>query len=197
LAHGFRAVLASTILDRARTLAEMRRALEVDPLNLLLRAEAAECSYWVRDYAQASAYASQTLELDPSFPRAHFVLGRVHEAQGRIAEAIDEYQQAGVIATGAEAHHALQKGGAAGYHRWALRAGIAATPRTAEPFRERPFFRARVHARLGEVDEAIKYLEQAYEQRECVLVLLKALEWWDPLRADARFENLVRRVGIP
>lgn len=61
----------------------------------------------------------------------------------------------------------------------------------------RPFFAARVQARLGEVDEAIRCLEQAYEQRECLLVLLGAKEWWDPLRSDPRFADLVRRIGIP
>jgi tetratricopeptide (TPR) repeat protein len=198
LAHAFRFVLASTTLDGGRALHEMQRAIELDPLNLLLRAEAAECCNWIRDYAQAVEYASQTLELDPSFPRAHFVLGRVHEAQGRIAEAIDEYRRAGVIPTGAKAaQRALQQGGAAGYHRWALRAGITAAPYAAWALRERPFFRARGHARLAEVDEAIECLEQAYRQRDCLLVLLKAQEWWDPLRSDARFADLVRRVGIP
>ncbi len=196
-AHAFRAVLAATVLDCSRTLTEFRRAIELDPLNLLLRAEAGECCYWVREYWQATAYAAQTLELDRHFPRAHFVLGRVHEAQGRIAEAIDEYQRAGVIATGVEAaHQALREDGPAGYHRWVLRAGITGTPQSVEPFRARPFFRARVHARLGEIDEAIKYLEQAYEQHECLLVLLKAQEWWDPLRSDVRFQDLVRRIGI-
>jgi hypothetical protein len=62
---------------------------------------------------------------------------------------------------------------------------------------ERPFFRARNYARLGEVDNAIKCLEQSYKERDGMLVLLKAHEWWDPLRSDARFEDLVRHVGIP
>jgi TolB-like protein/Flp pilus assembly protein TadD len=204
-AHAYCAVLASTRLDSTRTLRELRCAVELDPLNLLLHAEAGELCYWIRDYARAVEFASQTLELDPSFPRAHFVLGRVFEAQGRIDEAITEYQQAGVITTreATTARRALQRSGAAGYHRWALAARLGAmgsrptggsgVPRTGD----QPFFRARIHARLGGVDEALTYLEQAYEERECMLVLLKAQEWWDPLRSDARFQDLVRRVGIP
>lgn len=196
--HLFRAVLASTTADGQRTRAEMRRAVELDPLNLLCIAECAECCFWIRDYAQAVAYASQAIELDPSFPRAHFVLGRVHEAEGKIAEAIAEYQRAGVIEAGTKgAQRAFQRGGATGYHRWALRVGITAAPYKAGTFHERPFFTALSHSRLGEVDEAMRCLEQAYHQRECLLVLLKAQEWWDALRADGRFADLVRRVGIP
>ena len=60
---------------------------------------------------------------------------------------------------------------------------------------ERPYFRGRYHVRLGEFDQAIRCLEQAYQEREPTLVMLKAHEWWDPLRSDPAF--LVRRVGIP
>jgi tetratricopeptide (TPR) repeat protein len=197
LAHAFRGVLASTVLDGARTVNEMRRAIELDPLNLLLRAEAGECCFWIRNYPLAVAFASQTLELDSSYPRAHFVLGRVREAEGRIAEAINEYTSAGVITNGVEAaRRALRRGGPAGYYRWVLRAGITGMP--GGTFQgKRPFFRARAYARLGENRHVMQCLEEAYEQRDCLLVLLKANEWWDPLRADPRFTALVRRVGIP
>lgn len=205
LAHMYQAVVASTKVDRGATFAELQRAVELDPINLLIRAEAAEMCYWVRDYAQAVAYASQTLELDPAYPRAHFVLGRVFEAQGRIDEAIPEYQQAGMITTEevGTALRALQREGAAGYHRWALVArleamGTRSADGTSAPHvGHRPFFRARIYARLGEVDETVRCLEQSYEEHECLLALLKAQEWWDPVRSDRRFHDLVRRVGIP
>jgi tetratricopeptide (TPR) repeat protein len=154
---------------------------------------------------QATEYASQALELDPSFRRAHFVLGRVFEARRKIDEAITEYQHAGMITSEEEttARRALNQSGATGYHRWTLAARLGGmgsrctTGARAPHTLDRPFFRAKSYARLGEVDEALKCLEQAYQQREGLLILLKALEWWDPLRSDARFQDLVRRVGIP
>jgi hypothetical protein len=39
-------------------------------------------------------------------------------------------------------------------------------------------------------------LEQSYSEHDSLLVLLKALEWWDPLRSDPRFEDLIHRVAI-
>jgi TolB-like protein/lipopolysaccharide biosynthesis regulator YciM len=206
LAHGHRAILASTILDHDRTMSELRIAVELDPVNLLIHAESGEVSYWARDHSKAIAYALETLELDPSFPRAHFVLGRIYEAQGKIAEAIAEYEQARVISGqgSTEAITALQKGGSIGYHRWALEAQIKAMGsrpaeelKTHAPVDEHPFFLAKNYARLGETDKAMKCLEQSYKEHDCLLVLLKALEWWDPLRSDPRFQNLMRRVGIP
>jgi len=204
--HGYRAVVASTKLDRAKTLAELRSAIDLDPVNLLVRGEAAEICYWIRDYSQSLEYASQALELAPSFPRAHFVLGRVCEAQGSIDRAITEYERAGMMTAGGAtaARRALQRGGAAGYHRWALAVRLGAMgirpadgSRATHVIGDRPFFRARCYARLGELDKAMRCLEQSYEERECLLVLLKAQECWDPLRSDSRFTDLLWRVRIP
>jgi tetratricopeptide (TPR) repeat protein len=186
-------------------MSELQIAVGLDPVNLLIHAESGEVSYWVRDYSNAIAYASETLELDPAFPRAHFVLGRVYEVQGKIAEAISEYEQAHVISSqgSIEAAAALHKGGSVGYHRWALEAQIKAMgSRPAEGSQtpskdEHPFFLAKNYARLGEADKAMERLEQSYKKHDCLLVLLKALEWWDPLRSDPRFKDLMRRVGIP
>jgi adenylate cyclase len=200
--HSYRAVLASTRLDRPGTLREAACAVALDPLNLMVRAQMAECCYWIRDHSQAVAYASQVLELDSSFPRAHFVLGRVFEWQTRIDEAITEYERAGMLSEGkAEAaRDALRRDGPAGYHRWALAAGLRGMGSPSAGWRpapERALFRARCHSRLGEIDEAMGCLERAYRERDCLLAMLKSMEWWDPLRSDARFVDLMRRIGIP
>jgi tetratricopeptide (TPR) repeat protein len=197
IAHWCRACLAATMLDSARALREIARTIELDPLNLHVRCGDAEFCYWIRDYRQVEEYVSQVLDLDPGFPRAHFVLGRVREAEGRIADAITEYERAGVITADLKgARRALRQGGPTAYHRWVLRAGTAGMPQ-AGSLTDRPFYQARIHARLGEVDLAMTYLEQAYAERDSLLVMLKAVEWCDPLRSDPRFADLVRRVGIP
>jgi hypothetical protein len=41
------------------------------------------------------------------------------------------------------------------------------------------------------------FLERAFAEHDCLLTLLRAHEWWEPLHADPRFLDLVRRVGIP
>ena len=60
-----------------------------------------------------------------------------------------------------------------------------------------PSSKQKNYARLSEADKAMECLEQSYNEHDCLLVLLKTLEWWDPLRSDARFQDLMRRVGIP
>ncbi len=104
----------------------------------------------------------------------------------------------------AAARRAFQQGRAAGYYRWALAAQVGAmgdspVDGARRPPREdeRPFFRAMNYARLGDADNAIKCLEQSYKERDGLMILLKAYEWFDPLRSGPRFQDLVQRVGNP
>jgi hypothetical protein len=56
---------------------------------------------------------------------------------------------------------------------------------------------ATMYARLGNKEEAFKWLEKAYEAHEGEMGGLKVNPHWDNLRADPRFANLIRRVGLP
>jgi TolB-like protein len=202
----YRACLSATELDSERTREALQCAIELDPVNLAYISVAEEICYWIRDYSQAMDYASRALDLFPAFPRAHYILARVHEAQGRIEEMIAEYEKAGMFTKSgsAAARRAFQKGGNAGYYQWALEMqlgamgdrpvdGTKAEPRESE----QAFFRARNYAKLGDIDNAINCLEQSYQERDGRMVLLKAYEWFDSLRPDPRFQDLMRRVGIP
>jgi hypothetical protein len=57
--------------------------------------------------------------------------------------------------------------------------------------------RAVVHLGLGNTDKALEYLVNAYEERSSWMTYLNVEPRLDPLRADPRFADLVRRVGIP
>jgi hypothetical protein len=56
---------------------------------------------------------------------------------------------------------------------------------------------ARVYSGLGDKDEAFVWLEKAYEERSTALYYLKVDPIWDPLRSDPRFNDLLRRIGLP
>ena len=60
-----------------------------------------------------------------------------------------------------------------------------------------PSYLSRIHAALGEKDQAFELLESAFEEREEELTWLKVHFVYDPLRDDPRFDDLMRRVGFP
>ena len=195
-----RAMASACLLEHDVARREAQLAVELDPLNLGLRSQCAEVRYWIRDYDAAIEGALDTLAFDPAFPRAHFVLGRVYEAQARIPEALDHYCKAGVLSRplAAAARSAFAKGGVVGFHRWALQVGFGGhggpTAGTGSPLRA--IWKAKLHCQAGDVEAAIAGLEQAYAERDALLMLLN-VDTWDPLRADPRFQDLVRRLGLP
>jgi TolB-like protein len=204
MAHFARSFLAACLGEQDVVRSEGERAITLDPLNLVQRAEFAEQLYWVRDYQGAIHQANDTLAFEASFPRAHFVLGRVHEAQSRIPEAIGHYVKAGLLteASAQAARAAFKRGGVRGFHRWALNAGMNAQGGPAAGARRpgapiRSIWWAKLHAQAANIDEAIECLERAYEERDYLLPIVTRADFMDPLRGDPRFQELVGRIGIP
>jgi serine/threonine protein kinase len=56
---------------------------------------------------------------------------------------------------------------------------------------------AAFHARLGQNDEAIKWLEKAYEEHDTSMPWIGVATEFDSIRSDPRFKELVRRLGLP
>jgi hypothetical protein len=60
-----------------------------------------------------------------------------------------------------------------------------------------PFEIATYYAELGEKEPAFQWLDTAYREHDYGMETLKTDFKLDPLRSDPRFEELVRKVGIP
>jgi len=56
---------------------------------------------------------------------------------------------------------------------------------------------AEIYSALGQTEEAFEWLNKAYEQHDMQMVSLLTNPTLDSLRSDARFADLVRRVGLP
>ncbi len=54
-----------------------------------------------------------------------------------------------------------------------------------------------VYAALGEADAAFEWMEKAYERRSVGVTWIRVAPRFDPLRADPRFDDLLRRIGFP
>jgi hypothetical protein len=60
-----------------------------------------------------------------------------------------------------------------------------------------PWLVANIYAELGEKEQALSWLEKAYQGREHDLAFAKVWPMFDGLRADPRYQDLIRRVGLP
>lgn len=59
-----------------------------------------------------------------------------------------------------------------------------------------PFNFALIYAALGEKDQAFDWLEKAYEEHSVAMDHIKSRRWFDNLRSDPRFTDLLRRMDL-
>jgi len=197
-AHQWLAYELRALGRHAEALAAARRAEQLDPRSLILRAILGWHYFLARDYDQAIAECRRTIEMEPGFPRVHSYLGWSFLQKGMYQEAIAELKKArdlfgdnpGRIA---ELGHAYAVAGRKTEARAVLRELTGLSRRR---YLE-PDLVALIHVGLGEREEAFRWLERAYEERAVKMVLLKVEPAFDPLRDDPRFADLLRRVGFP
>ncbi|HXU36235.1 MAG TPA: FlgO family outer membrane protein [Blastocatellia bacterium] len=176
---------------------ELRRAQELDPLSPITNAILAATYYEARRYDEAIAQLHKTLELDGNFGVAHVGLARTYEAQGLNDEAFKEYLKWRTLAGDsseslAEMQQAYIAGGLKSFHSRRLKTLL----KKAEQTHVRPTEVAAIYARLGEKEQAIRWLERAVSEHEGEVVWLKVLPEYDSLRAEARFTRLLERINL-
>ncbi len=191
LAHSGYAIYLTTLGRHDEAIQEIRVGLRLDPLNLSRKALAAEVYFDAGRYEESVRMAQDALKFDPDFPRAWQALAWNYEIAGDVRSQIAADAKAGVItpeAAGAFQRTLETKGRNAYYNE-----------RLAWTVRERPNSMqvAVIRTALGERELALQSLEEAYKEHRGGMVLLKVLPWYKPLHSEPRFQELVKRVGVP
>ena len=171
-------------------LAQMSVASESDPLSFMLNANVAVIHYLSRDFDAAEEYCGRALEINPHHEPAHFTHGLVQQQRGNEDAARAALEKALTISRG-EPHVVAALG--------ALSDSEGALGKLAELSLTRdvsPVHFATVHVARGETDRALEWLERAEAARSGWLVYLATEPRFDALRDDARFEELLARLGL-
>jgi len=177
---------------------EAKQALELDPLSLMINILAGWILYFDRQNDQAIERFRKTLELDPNFWVAHWTLGRAYEQKMMFAEAIAELRRAIALSAGSPLSlAALGHAYAVSGQTIEAQNVLAQLKESSEKRYVSPYSIATIYAGLGEKDQAFRWLERAYEERSGWLIWLRAEPVSDPLRPDPRFQDLLRRIGLP
>ena len=182
----------------SESLAESLRALELDPLSLVLNGHLAWHYLYARQYDQAIQQCQRTAELDRNYPETADFRGLAYEQKGMYREAIAELQMA-VNLSGNSPHIKAELG-----HAYAI-AGET-TPaldildelkRGSTETHISSYDIAVIYIGLGRKDQALEALENAYQERSEWLRYVKVDPRLDPLRGDPRFEKLANQVLPP
>jgi TolB-like protein/lipoprotein NlpI len=176
---------------------EIERCLELDPLNFFF-----QCFYgWHLVYLgrndEAIAHLGKTLRTEPYFPAARLGLWGAYYQKRMYGEAQEEAKKFFALIGDQEVAEALACGCAEGGYPGAMsRAAEKLVERSKQTYL--PAVRvARLYAHAGKKDQALAWLEKAYDEHESPLVHLGVGWDWDSLRDEPRFQDLLRRMNIP
>jgi serine/threonine-protein kinase len=176
---------------------EAVRAQELDPLSLPMNANFGWVFYLARKFNRAIEQCLKTIEMESSFALAHRRLGEAYQQAGLHTEAIEAFDRAIELA-GTDAELLAVRG-----HLEAKRGEQARARQTLATLHELSksryvpaYLMAKVHIGLGEIDETFKHLNKAYLERYGYLAYLKVDPIFDPIKADARFDELAARMKL-
>jgi TolB-like protein/Flp pilus assembly protein TadD len=179
-------------------IAEMKRALELDPLSLIINSNLGAAYIHARRFDDAIAQLRKTVEMDGGFYFARYNLALALELKGSISEAIAEYQRA--IALNDDPLPLALLGhlyGRIGRKDEALQI----LEQLREKRRQRyvqAYCLAVVNLGLGDHNEAINSLEEGYRERDGFgMGTIRIDSLLDPLRGDSRFEKLANQIVPP
>jgi TolB-like protein len=166
-------------------------SLAQDPLNPNAYVVLSAAQLRLGQMAESEAAIRRTLEISPTYSGAHYFLGLVllarNQPEAALAEMLKEPQGLARFIGSAVAYFALGR----------IPESDAALAQTINSRSNHPFSISSVYAFRGELDEALKWLDRAYAQRDPALLLLKSQLMFDKLEGDPRYKALLKKMNLP
>ena len=196
--HRWYAVYLAAMGRMAESVGEAQRALELDPLSISAHQGAAVAALCAGQYDRAIKEGREVIELDPNNPGAYLDMAVGHIQKGIYQEALQEtekgldlsHRDPAVLSIAAYAYGRLHNLEQAGKLVEEMR---AANQKGFVP----PFYFATAFVGMGNQNEAIRALEEGYKTRDPDMVGLNSTPWFEPLRSDPRFQDLLHRMSFP
>jgi TolB-like protein/tetratricopeptide (TPR) repeat protein len=195
-AHQWYGSSALTALGRFdEAIAEVKRAIALDPLSLVINADLGNSYYRARRYDEAIKQLRKTVDLDAGFYYAHWNLGSALAANGDLAGAIEEYEKARSLNDDPSMLGLLGNAyAAAGKKAEAIKIHDELEAISKQRYVSDYSF-AIVNLGLGYRDEALRRLQRSYQDRAGdSLRFIRVDPLLDPLRLDPRFEALAEKI---
>jgi TolB-like protein len=185
-------------VDEAR--AQLNAARELDPLSLSLSFWRGAFYYFEGDLEKAAGELVELQSTDPNYTLGIGLLGAVYRQKGMRDEYVDHWLKAssleGVDLTANEVDELHRMYVARGLKSYEIAYAELLKERSTKKYVS-PVFIAMHYAVASENEQALAWLEKAYAERSSWLVELRVDPVWKSLRADSRFQDLIRRIGFP
>jgi|SRR5579871_1014937 len=175
---------------------EFEQAREIDPLSPAILNDMAKIDLFARDFNAASGHSSQALELNPQFYLAHVFLSYALARMGRCEQARKEHEEARKLEDSAYVASTLVWIEAAcGDQQLAARLTAELVERTNRDWVS-PLLIGLAYASFGDAAQAMSWLGKAIRDPDSDVLSLKLAPQVDPIRNDARFQQLLQRLKL-
>jgi serine/threonine-protein kinase len=175
---------------------EIRLAVQLDPLSLVLHENLGYIQMLRRNYDVALDAHRRLIDMDPAFHKVHASLGRTLSLMGRYEEAIQAFERSLSLASRVpSAVAALGQALALAGREEAARKCLRELETLARTRYVASTCFAVLHLGLGETSKSLDWIEKSCDQHELPTAAIIVHPLWDPLRAEPRFERVLRRVA--
>ena len=190
------ASLLSELKRHDEAVREIEIATQIDPITMYIQNQAISVLTRARRYDEAIARAQKAIELKPDNQQAHNQLIRLYFYKSMPAEANAALKKYLEIFPNANPQFldalVYQVSGQKNEAEKNLRELIGKYKEGESCYKY-----ALYYILSGDKDHAIEFLEKSFAQREAPILLIDVDPDWDGIRSDPRFQNLVRRIGLP
>lgn len=191
------ALIAAMLGRFEDALRHIRRAHTLDPLAPATNAYEAAILVYAGHYDEAMAKCREAQELDPDFVETYFALAMAHQMKAELGEAIAALEKARQLAgPNAPLAGALGSLYAQAGREPEARSLLASLEQQAQAVYVPGYARAIIHAALGEMDTAFAGMMKSLEERDALICYAKVAPLFAPLRSDARYEGLLKRLRL-
>ena len=178
-------------------MAKLNKAFELDPLALGIEMSKGACLYQEKRYDEAIAQLQKILKTEPNYLPASSLLGAIYLRKGLYDKTVEEWLKNSPLENySAEDIAAWKQSYETGGIKGFLQKDIEFRKIAAAKGRNQTLFIAMQYANSGNNEEALAWLERAFEERHSWLGELEVEPTWDNLRSDSRFQNLLQRIGF-
>jgi tetratricopeptide (TPR) repeat protein len=188
--------LLSMMKRPEEAMTQIRRALELDPLNALFRAHYAMDLMYARQYDDAVAELRDTLKTSPNDLVALSTLRSAYHMKHMYAEALEVWKASYAAREDHEAEEALVRGFKEGGYSMALQRAAEALVARSRTTYVPAWQIGTLYTRAGKKDEALAWLEKAYQAHDPNMPYISVDPIFDILRDDPRFRDLLRRMNL-
>lgn len=176
--------------------AEIKRAKELDPLSTIINGNFGIILYFAGKFDEAIKILNETLEFDPNFSFAHLYLGYNYSAKKMYREAIEAYLKAFSLGQETPSNKIYLGAAYAGAGESEKAETILSELETGENYVS-PAELAVLYTALDDREKAFASLEKAFNLHDLQLQYLGTDPAFKSLRKDARFADLLKRIGLP